>query len=216
MGPIPLSLLLQAAGVSLDDKSDLARDEEEADATIRSHGAVIILTITYSNTRDATFLQAAFGQLELSYEVRARHLALASYKPRVHVQTDGVAGARQLVKVHGLLFKVVQKGRAGRFSVNALLEQLGIKMGLLALLQSALDVVWLYVFPLLGFAYWADHVYEEVSTPAGDLGAKELSAVYSCACLRARKKKQGTAEDDLTPNNISTAGKVKRKKRKKK
>jgi len=163
----PLQLWLKAAGFGLDEQSDAEKDEdEEAKTTFRYQGGVVLVTISYSNRPDTFFFNSMFGQLaETTYEIRCQRVATADFlrrtEPEHFPQVDGIK--RVVYNQRGIMFKFIQTGQVGRWSWSHLINQFVMKLGMLALVQTVLDTLWVYILPYLGYTDWSTHVFESVS-----------------------------------------------------
>jgi len=162
----PIHLWLKAAGFALDDQSDADKEDEEGKQTFRYQGAVVLVTISYSNRPRTSFFNSMFGHLaETTYEIRCQRVATADFLRRTEPEHFPQAGGikRVVYNQRGVMFKFIQSGQVGRWSWSHLLNQFVMKLGMLALVQTVLDTLWVYVLPYMGYTDWSVHVFESVS-----------------------------------------------------
>lgn len=171
-----VSTWLDAAGIKLDSLSDAL--EAPDSATHRRAGMVMLVTVAYHNHPSERAFWDLFSIGErasvMAYDVEVRRIAEAGYhvsRATVHEDSGGGASTRELHEAHGILLQFELSGRVGRFSWQALADELVLKLGWLTLLQLLLDVFWQYVLPLTGINYnyevyrWKVKSRRDLTTP---------------------------------------------------
>ena len=144
---ISLHEFLQASNVSLDLHSGIVHHENE---TIRERGAVIHVSIVYSNIEDYSL----FKENEIKYHYLVTRLPETGYK-----LTDSVSRFedsetedpeylyRYLIRRYGVYIKFSQEGQLGRFSWSNLLLHFLSALGMVGLLTLAIDYFAIYMVP---------------------------------------------------------------------
>ena len=157
---------LRAGGMQLGDASDA-----DPAATFRDEGAVLQVVLEYSNAKDISVLKWIAGDKSVvQYTISVQRIAKSEYK---HVRVVAVlapapgAPPRRLVqKQHGVYVRFVQRGRAGRCSVVSFGTQMLYGLGSLALVTTAIDLLWQYLLPVWTGEDYNPAVIEHVSSPA--------------------------------------------------
>jgi hypothetical protein len=140
----PVKVLLEAAEVDLDQKSDALKKKKknELHETMRARGLVLFVVITYSNTN--TF----FGTHPVRYEYRVHRLHETDFVVYETLGTSESAdNTRHLHKRHGIHLKFIITGSIGRFSLQALLGNIVSALGLVTLSSIVVDQLAIYVLP---------------------------------------------------------------------
>lgn len=162
---LTLAEWLAAADLSLEDSFDAQKANAKHESTYRFKGVAMLVNIHYSNKERAQLWDSFFGRPPpLTYSITVQHLAETGFKQRQVVREYEEDGKfyRSLRVKHGVLFKIQTSGQAGRFEWSAVLSELVLKLGLITLLGTILDVLWIYVLPFLGVDY-TGHVFKSLS-----------------------------------------------------
>jgi hypothetical protein len=141
-----LSVLLAAAGVSLDAQSLAPKDNgccgkgcppSVNTDTVRSTGIVLLVVISYQNIRlkhgQPTYTYTVIPQLKSDWKV---------YDTRLVDDTHRVVNNR-----HGVQIVFVQDGEIGEFDFQTLLVEANSALGLLVVATILVDMLMLYVLP---------------------------------------------------------------------
>jgi len=156
----PLHMLLDAAGVNLDQKSDAVgqrrRRNHPEEETMRARGLVLFVVITYTNTNNF------FGTHPISYEYKVHRLHETSFMTYEALGASEGDDHRHLHKRCGIHLKFILTGKIGRFSLNALLSNIVSALGLVTLSSIVVDQLALYVLPLK--KQYSQYKYEEEET----------------------------------------------------
>jgi hypothetical protein len=108
-------------------------------------------------------------------------LSIAAELFDVATDPERCCGTGRVVhRLHGLLIKFEHSGTAAQFSFIAIPSYLIYALGSVTLIKSALDLVWVVVFPPVGFADYNDNVH----TPA----VKRTGSGTSGVCKRWRQR----------------------------
>jgi len=157
----PIKLLLEAALVDLDTLSQGVEGHEGE--YLRDTGLVLYVTIKYSNAydEDPTWWQY-FLSAPMHYTYKVSYIPETEYR-LFQMMDDPSPNQRLLRKRHGVYIKFLQTGTIGRFSFQALLINFVSGLGLVALTNTAIDLLALYVLPWS--AYFGNYKYEEYVSP---------------------------------------------------
>jgi hypothetical protein len=130
---LPLSTFLQASGTTLDAIN-------YGGVPFRNTGAIVVVGIEYQN-----FFSWSLRK-NISY---AYHVSMESESEYKQYQAfyDPYPTNRTVVNTHGLYFKVVQTGNLYTNSWNVFLIQLTTSLTLLAIANTIVDLLALYVMP---------------------------------------------------------------------
>jgi len=164
---IPLSKLLEAAGVDLDSESDRVvrpmmgmgmggmKKSTNSFNTFRDRGLVLFVTISYENYQDSFF-----GTTPARYSYRVSRVPEAEYNaaqvvyppsssldPSRPYSPSASHTSRVVQSRAGIQLQLSQTGRLAMFSVNALLMCIAGGMGLLAVGATVVESLAFYVLP---------------------------------------------------------------------
>jgi hypothetical protein len=158
---------LRAGGMQLGDASDA-----DPAATFRDEGAVLQVVLEYSNAQAiSVWSWLAGARSVVRYTISVQRIAKSEYKHvrvvAVSPTAKGYAPPRRLVqKQHGVYVRFVQRGRAGRCSVVSFGTQMLYGLGSLALVTTAIDLLWQYLLPVWTGEDYSPAVIEHISSPA--------------------------------------------------
>lgn len=128
MDTMPLSLILEAADVDLNNLANVNETQRHA-------GTVLLFFITYSS--DGT------GAATYKYTVSQ---VRGSQTKVVEAMYEG-GGFRQTIDRHGVKLAFIQGGLLGRFDFQTMLVQLVSALGLLSVATVVVELLMLYVLP---------------------------------------------------------------------
>lgn len=136
-----LNVLLNAAGVSLDDCSTTGLVSTNASCqTYRDTGATLILNIYWAD------FHAFRGMVEPFYYYAPQFLAGSSFKQSIPFY-HSYRSSRTLVKAHGIRVAVLLGGEYHQFDTISFLVTLTTALGLLAVATTVVDALMLYILP---------------------------------------------------------------------
>eukprot|EP00928_Gymnodinium_smaydae_P089602 TRINITY_DN73543_c0_g1_i1.p1 TRINITY_DN73543_c0_g1~~TRINITY_DN73543_c0_g1_i1.p1 ORF type:complete len:372 (+),score=80.62 TRINITY_DN73543_c0_g1_i1:40-1116(+) len=170
----PLKRLLEAADLRFDDKSDTVEEDEEGElskhgdmklTTYRYKGFMLLIELQYDST-SSSFWKYITEHPPLTYEMRVHHVPLTTYKRReLHDATTLSDGRKQrtLMQRRGVLMRVTQSGRCGRYNSKSMLEKVLVNLGLMGVLTSGVEFLWQYVFPAMGGVDYNAKIFRSVS-----------------------------------------------------
>lgn len=155
---ISLNEFLQAANIKLDDNCGVFHHENE---TIRERGAVLQVSIIYSNTQNYSFWG---DNNEIEYQYKITRLPETGYKLTESVSKFDLKSIndgddinnelentdylyRYLIRRYGIHLKFVQEGQLGRFSWSNLVLHVLSALGMLGLLTLIIDYFAIYMIP---------------------------------------------------------------------
>jgi len=172
-----LRTLLRAANTSLDAPSDSPRSgvSSEHGETFRDEGIILNVDYLYSNTHCITLWWLALklvgkaGRCHITYQIKVTRVAESEFEWKEleeHTPTATTGPKQRTVHlVHGVIIHFRRGGKVGRFSPSAMITSLVLSLGCLSLAQVVLDVVWQYLYPLLGWksnTHIMEALYESV------------------------------------------------------
>ncbi|KAK3238487.1 hypothetical protein CYMTET_51503 [Cymbomonas tetramitiformis] len=129
--------ILEAAGVSSLEESLT----ESSQRPVRESGVVIYFRVQYFNTQK---FFAPSSRFIYNYHLTAQDAGVTIYEPVYERYGDH----RTLVIRNGIKLVFIQQGNVGKFDFPTLLLSLVSGLALLAISQTAVDVVALYILPL--------------------------------------------------------------------
>ena len=139
-----LDVLLQAAGVSLDDCSTGISDHNNDTGscqTYRDSGATLLLNIYWSD------FVPYHGLVAPHYYYSPQLVARSSFKQYVPFYDNNYRESRTLLNAHGIRVAVLLGGEFNQFNVVTFLVTLTTALGLLAVATTIVDSLMLYVLP---------------------------------------------------------------------
>jgi ATP P2X receptor len=141
---VSMGMLLKAAHLSMEQ---ISQAEHAGGETKRHGGAVVLVTITYTNT------DGAFP----SYVMRPSFIPKAEYKATEIVKLTDTD--RLQLDRHGTKFVFVTSGSIGRFNFQTMLIQLVSALGLLSVASLVVEIMMLYILPHK--RYYQKYKYQE-------------------------------------------------------
>lgn len=89
-------------------------------------------------------------------------------------------------RLHGLLIKFEHSGTVAQFSFSSIPSYLVYALGSVTLIKSALDLVWMFVFPFMGCADYNDSVYTPAVKSPGSGNSGACKAWKRRCCWKAK------------------------------
>lgn len=143
-----LDVLLQAAGVDLDDCNHIAGLENHADnntdescETYRDTGATLILNIYWND------FVPYVGRVEPYYYYSPQLVGRSNFKQYVPFYNNHYRQSRTLLNAHGIRIAVLLGGEFNHFNIVTFLVTLTTALGLLAVATTIVDGLMLYILP---------------------------------------------------------------------
>ena len=174
-----LGALLQAANTSLDAPSDSPRSglSSEHGETFRDEGVILNVDYFYSNTHCinlwwlALRVVGAGERCHIAYQIQVSRVAESEFEWKEldeHTSPTLTGPKERTVHlVHGVIVHFRRTGKVGRFSFSVMMTSLVLSLGCLSLAQAVLDVVWQYLYPILGWktnSHIMQALYESVDS----------------------------------------------------
>lgn len=134
---------MQAAGIpDLDARASDSKDFDLYNETIRYAGAVLVVSIEYSN-------EQTFKEDNITYTIRVQRVKNAEYKGEELTPEPGVEDInRTIIDRHGLRIVVKQTGLVGQWDIPTLLINLVTSLGLLAVASAIVNTLAFSVLPM--------------------------------------------------------------------
>jgi len=135
---VPVSMFLQAAGISLGDVADSSTSNKTTDSK-RDSGVLLLVAITYDN--------GGVGRPTYVYNVAA--IPNSEYKmvEAINYPDSPQGETRKIINRHGVKLVFLTTGNIGRFDFQTLLIQLVSALGLLGVATLVVELFMLYVLP---------------------------------------------------------------------
>lgn len=135
-----LYVLLQAAGVDLDDCNPNGVTTLSSCQTYRDTGATLLLSIDWSDFRPYQ------GLVQPYYYYSPQFIVGSSFKQYIPFY-ESYRSSRTLLNAHGVKLAILMSGEFHQFNIVAFMITLTTALGLLAVATTIVDMCMLYVLP---------------------------------------------------------------------
>lgn len=136
-----LDVLLQAAGISLDECNQLSKNDTDHCQTYRDSGGTLLLNVYWGD------FVPYHGLVEPHYYYGPQLVARSAYKETMAYYNDNYRESRTLMNAHGIRIAVLLGGEFNQFNVVTFLVTVTTAFGLLALATTIVDSLMLYILP---------------------------------------------------------------------
>ena len=103
---------------------------------------------------------------------------------------------RRVRTYYGLHFKLMDVGKAKKFSWSKLLSEIVMKFGLFGVVSTILDLLWQIVFPMVGFPDYNDLVYKSVKVKEAET-TRNNKETKECLELQKGEETKDKIENSL-------------------
>ena len=205
-----LGVLLQAAGVSLDDcnshgsQESSARDDRSNDnnnnnngscQTYRDSGATLLLNIYWSD------FVPYHGLVEPHYYYAPELLGRSSFKQYVPFYDNNYRESRTLLNAHGIRVAVLLGGEFNQFNIVTFLVTLTTALGLLAVATTIVDSLMIYVMPER--ERYQEAKYENTEAfEANDVVTSTVAGLAQLLVNNAAPSDAGRTDEATSPHHV--------------
>lgn len=201
-----LGVLLQAAGVSLDDcnnhkerssRDDIinGNDNVASCQTYRDSGATLLLNIYWSD------FVPYHGLVEPHYYYAPELLGRSSFKQYVPFYDNNYRESRTLLNAHGIRVAVLLGGEFNQFNIVTFLVTLTTALGLLAVATTIVDSLMIYVMPER--ERYQEAKYENTEAfEANDVVTSTVAGLTQLLTVHTAQNDAGSIEEATSTHNV--------------